>query len=129
MTDFDPAAVEAEIREAFEAYERALTGNLVEELIALFWRDPRVVRLSDADGLYGFDEIAAFRRARDPSDVARRLNRVAITALSPEIGVANAEYTRTGSGRRGCQSQTWIKTAEGWRVASAHVSLGPPPES
>lgn len=125
MAEFDAATAEREIRAAFDDYERALITNDVEGLIGHFWRDPRAVRLSDADGLYGFDAIAAFRRSRDPSDVARTLTRVEITALSNDCGVANAQYRRTGSGLRGAQSQTWIRTPEGWRIASAHVSLEP----
>lgn len=127
MAEFDAAAVEREIRAAFDTYEAVLVGNDVEGLINLFWRDPRAVRLSDDSGLYGFDAIAAFRRARDPSDMARTLTRVEIVALTADCGVANAEYRRTGSGRCGTQSQTWIRTPEGWRIASAHVSLGPAP--
>jgi len=127
MADFDAAAVERDIRTAFDDYERALVTNDVEGLIGHFWRDARAVRLSDDSGHYGFDAIATFRRARNPSDVARELTRVEITALSADCGVANAEYRRTGSGRRGTQSQTWIRTPEGWRIASAHVSLGAPP--
>lgn len=126
MAEFDAAAIEAEIRAAFDTYETALVSNDVEGLIELFWKDARAVRLSDDAGLYGFDEIAAFRRARDPGDVARTLTRVEIVALSANCGVANAEYRRTHSGRKGTQSQTWIRTPDGWRIASAHVSLGPP---
>ena len=40
------------------------------------------------------------------------------------MAVATAEYRRTGSGRRGAQSQVWVRRPEGWRIASAHVSLG-----
>ncbi|MEM6489534.1 MAG: AtzH-like domain-containing protein [Pseudomonadota bacterium] len=123
--NFDREAVAAEIRAAFDAYETALVTNDVEGLIGLFWEDPRAARLMAEGGHYGHAEIAAFRRARDPSDVARTLTRVQIVALTPDIGVANAEYRRTGSGRRGAQSHTWIRTAEGWRIAAAHVSLAP----
>lgn len=119
------AEVEAEIRRAFDAYETALVSNDVEALIAFFWEDPRAVRLGAAGGHYGFEEIAAFRRGRDAGDVARELTRVEITALSADLGVANAEYRRTGSGRRGAQSQVWMRTPAGWRIASAHVSLAP----
>jgi ketosteroid isomerase-like protein len=123
--EIDRAAVEAEIRAAFDAYEAALVGNDVEALIGFFWNDPRAVRLGADGGLWGFDAIAAFRRVRDAQDVGRTLARVEIVALSPEIGVANALYRRTGSGRDGAQSQVWLRTQEGWRIASAHVSLAP----
>ena len=75
-------------------------------------------------GLYGIEAIAAFRKGRDVSDIARDLTRVDIVALDPDVAVATAEYRRTGSGRRGAQSQVWVRRPEGWRIASAHVSLG-----
>ena len=116
----------AELRAAFDAYEAALLANDVEALSGFFWRDPRAVRLSPGGGLFGYEAIAAFRRGRDVSDVARDLTRVTFTALGPDVGVACAEYRRRGSGRRGAQSQTWARFPEGWRIVAAHVSLEPP---
>ncbi|MEM0908487.1 MAG: AtzH-like domain-containing protein [Pseudomonadota bacterium] len=115
---------EAEVRVAFDGYEAALVGNDVEALIGFFADDPRTFRMMDDQGLYGFDDIAAFRRARDPSDVARALTKVTITCVAQDVVVTSAEYTRTGSGRSGAQSQTWVKRPEGWRIVAAHVSLG-----
>ena len=125
MDDFDRAGVEAEVRAAFDAYEAALQGNDVAALTGFFWDDARAVRLASEGGLYGIAAIAAFRRGRDVSDIARELTRVDVVALSPEVGVATAEYRRLKSGRRGAQSQVWVRRPEGWRIASAHVSLGP----
>lgn len=124
MDETKRADVEREVRAAFDAYETALVTNDVEALIDLFAPGPRTVRMMDDSGLYGFDDIAAFRRARDPGDVARTLTRVEIQVLAPDIAVATAEYTRTNSGRKGCQSQTWQRGPAGWKVVSAHVSLG-----
>ncbi|MEM8878141.1 MAG: AtzH-like domain-containing protein [Pseudomonadota bacterium] len=117
------ALIEAEIRTAFDLYEAALMANDMDGLMALFWDDPRTVRLTSQGGAYGAEEIASFRRARDTSDISRSLTRVEITALSEDIGYANAEYRRTGSGRIGAQSHLWIRTPDGWKIASAHVSL------
>ncbi|MEM1044571.1 MAG: AtzH-like domain-containing protein [Pseudomonadota bacterium] len=117
------ARIEGEIRSAFDRYETALMANDVDALMALFWDDPRTVRLTAQGGAYGVEEIARFRQARDTSDIARSLTRVEITALSLNIGYANAEYRRTGSGRIGAQSHLWIRTPDGWKIASAHVSL------
>ncbi len=125
MLGFDGDGVAAEIRAAFDRYEAALRANDVEALTGFFWNDPRAVRLMTEGGLYGFAAIAAFRRGRDPADLARELLRVDVVPLSPDIGVATAEYRRLGSGRRGAQSQVWMRTADGWRIASAHVSLAP----
>ncbi|GAB5375583.1 MAG: oxalurate catabolism protein HpxZ [Acuticoccus sp.] len=124
MDEAKRADVEREVRAAFDAYETALVTNDVEALIDLFAPGPQTVRMMDDSGLYGFDDIAAFRRARDPGDVARTLTRVELQVLSDEIAVATAEYLRTGSGRRGCQSQVWRRLDTGWKVVSAHVSLG-----
>jgi ketosteroid isomerase-like protein len=121
----DEARAAAEIREAFERYEAALMANDVDALSGFFWQDSRAVRLSPDGGLYGYDDIAGFRRKRDASDVARDLGRVEILVLTPDIGVATAEYKRRGSGRRGAQSQVWKRLPEGWRIVSAHVSLEP----
>ncbi len=121
MTSLETVA--AEIRERFDAYERALVANDVEALIAFFWEDPRAVRLAPGGGLYGHDRIAAFRRGRETGDLKRRLSEVRITVLTPDIGVATCEYRRQGSGRRGAQSQVWMRRPEGWRIVSAHVSL------
>ena len=122
--EFDSAAVEAEVRAAFDGYEAALAANDVTALTAYFWQSPRAVRLMTEGGLYGIEAIAAFRKGRDVSDIARELTRVDIVALAPDVAVATAEYRRTGSGRRGAQSQVWVRRPEGWRIASAHVSLG-----
>jgi len=116
--------VEEEVRAAFEAYERALMENDVAALVEIFADDERTVRLTTDGGLFGIDEIAAFRRGRDPSDIARTLTRVAIQALEPTVAVASATYTRTGSGRKGAQTQVWHRRPEGWRIVAAHVSLG-----
>lgn len=123
MEDFDRASVEAEIRAEFEAYEAALGANDVERLTGFFWEDPRAVRLAPGGGLYGHAEIASFRKGRDVTDIARDLSEVRITAFSADLGTATCEYRRRGSGRRGAQSQVWMRRPEGWRIVSAHVSL------
>ena len=122
--EFDVAEVTGEIRAAFDAYEAALVANDVAALIGFFWEDARAVRLMTEGGLYGIEAIASFRKNRPTEDLARELTRVDIVALGPDFGVATAEYRRTGSGRRGAQSQVWVRRPEGWRIASAHVSLG-----
>lgn len=119
------ASIAAQIRDVFDSYEAALLANNIDALNEFFWRDPATVRLSPGGGLYGYDEIVQFRQRRDVSDIARKLDRVEILVLGPGLGVANAEYTRYGSGRRGAQSQVWKLFPEGWRIVSAHVSLEP----
>lgn len=121
----------AEVRAAFDAYEAALTGNDIETLGRLFWTDPAVIRFGPNGTLKGPEELAAFRRGRAPADVAdlaRELTRVEIASYGGDFATAFAEYRRTGSGRTGQQSQTWMRTPKGWRIVAAHVSLGPVPQ-
>jgi len=117
--------VAAEVRSAFDRYERALTGNDVETLTQSFWNSPHTIRYGIEEQLYGADEIAAFRAAREPIDLARELTRVVITTFGRDFATVSCEYRRHASGRRGRQMQTWMRTPEGWRVVAAHVSLLP----
>lgn len=123
MGDFEKAGVATEVRAEFDAYEAALQSNDVAALTGFFWEDPRAVRLGVDGGLYGHDQIAAFRKARDVSDMARDLFEVRIVVLTPDVAVATCEYRRKATGRRGAQSQVWMRRPEGWRIVSAHVSL------
>ena len=122
MTINDPETL-AQLRLAVDAYEVALMTNDVEALDAFFWRSPHTVRYGVAENLYGFDEIAAFRISRGGGSPARERIRTEIVTLGPDVAVANVEFVRTDTGRNGRQSQTWLRTADGWKVVSAHVSL------
>jgi hypothetical protein len=112
----------AEVTAAFERYERALNANDVKVLDETFWASPHTVRYGLAENLYGRDEILAFRRGRERKDIERRLLRTVITTFGRDFATANCEFERVQSGRRGRQSQTWVRTSNGWRVVSAHVS-------
>ena len=120
---FDAGAVEAEVRAVFDGYEAALAANDVAALTGYFWDSPRAMRMMTSGGLYGIDEIEAFRKGRDVTGTERDLTRVTILALTPDVAVATAEYRRHASGREGSQTQVWHRRPEGWRIASAHVSL------
>jgi ketosteroid isomerase-like protein len=122
MTINDPDVL-AEVRQAVDAYEDALMTNDVEALDGFFWNSRHTVRFGVAENLYGFQEIAAFRIGRQGGSPPRRRLRTEIVAFSPDVAVANVEFIRTDTGRNGRQSQIWIKTDSGWKVASAHVSL------
>lgn len=121
MMRIDDAAVVAEVRAAFERYERALVSNDVAVLDELFWKSPTTIRYGIGENLYGYEAIAAYRGARSPAGLERRLVKTAITAYGRDFATANCEFER--GGRIGRQSQTWMRTDEGWRVVSAHVSM------
>jgi hypothetical protein len=121
----DLPEVVADLRAEFEGYERALMANDVAALNRYFWTDPRVLRYGPDANQYGHAAIGAYRAARDLSDLARRIEETRINTFGRDFGVANTEYVRTGSGRRGRQSQTWVRFPEGWRIVAAHVSVLP----
>lgn len=121
--EIDRPEVVAEVRAAFERYEAALMANDVATLDALFWASPKTVRYGPTESLYGQDEIQAFRKARDAHAIARRLERVWITTYGADFATACAEYTRLATGRAGKQTQSWMRTDDGWKVVAAHVSV------
>ena len=123
--EVDIPEVLAEVRAAFAEYERALVGNDVAVLQELFRKDARTLRYGPAENLYGWEQIAAFRAGRSPVGLERSLENRVITTYGRDFATANSEFVR--SGRRGRQSQTWVRFPEGWRVVAAHVSLMPPP--
>ncbi|MFY1892545.1 oxalurate catabolism protein HpxZ [Achromobacter xylosoxidans] len=121
--DINLPDVVAEVTVAFARYEAALVGNQVEVLDELFWNSPHTLRYGAAENLYGYDAIRAFRAGRPPQGLARRVLRTAITTYGRDFATTNIEFQRDGSDRIGRQSQTWMRTPQGWRVVSAHVSL------
>lgn len=115
--------VVAEVVAAFERYEDALVTNNVGVLDELFWDSPLTLRYGAGENLYGHEAIQAFRAGRPAVGLARELLRTVITTYGHDFATANCEFRRAGSERTGRQSQTWMRTPEGWRVVSAHVSL------
>lgn len=127
--EIDLPEVVAEVKAAFDIYEKALVTNDVDTLDALFRNDPRTIRYGATEILYGFSEIAAFRAARSPVALGRTLSRTVITTYGREFATASTLYERPSApGKIGRQMQTWVKFPEGWRVVAAHVSLMDPPK-
>ncbi|MBD1849969.1 oxalurate catabolism protein HpxZ [Leptolyngbya sp. FACHB-711] len=115
--------VVAEVKAAFDRYEQALVNNNVVVLDELFWNSPHTIRYGVTENLYGYESIAQFRSSRPTVDLQRDLSNTVITTYGRDFATVNTEFHRQSSGKTGRQSQTWIRTADGWRVASAHVSL------
>ena len=117
-------AVRAEVEAAFARYESALVGNDTDTLRELFWQSEHTIRYGIAENLYGSDEIAAFRAARLPIGLARRISRTVITTFGRDTATASTLFERdTVPGKIGRQMQTWVRMADGWRIVAAHVSL------
>ena len=122
--DIDLPDVVAEVKAAFDRYEKALVSNDVPVLDQLFRDDPRTIRYGAGEILYGHSEIKSFRSARSPVALGRKLSRTVITTFGREFAVASTLYERPSApGKIGRQMQTWVKFPEGWRVVAAHVSL------
>jgi hypothetical protein len=117
--------VVAEVTAAFERYEQALVSNDVAVLNELFWNTPLTIRYGATENLYGHEAIAQFRQQRSPVDMNRTLMNTVITTYGRDFATANTEYRRVSSGKAGRQSQTWMRTPDGWRIVSAHVSFLP----
>ena len=113
----------AEVTAVVQRYETALVTNDVPVLDELFWHSPHTLRYGAGENLYGYDALQAFRAARPSQGLARRVLRTAITTYGTDFATANLEFQRDGSDRIGRQSQTWMRTPDGWRVVAAHVSV------
>jgi hypothetical protein len=116
-------AVVAEVTAAFARYEQALVSNDVTVLDELFWNSSHTLRYGVTENLHGYEAIQAFQAGRPAQGLARTLMNTVITTYGTEFATANTEFQREGSAKSGRQSQTWMRTPEGWRVVSAHVSL------
>lgn len=121
MTIDDPQLL-AEVTAAFHEYERALMEDDIAAMDALFHDAPTTNRFGVGEVLYGIEAIREFRKGRGGSP-QRKLGRVVITVYGDGFATADAEFFREGSERRGRQTQSWVKFADGWKVVSAHVSL------
>ena len=121
--DINLPEVLAEVQAVCARYEAALVGNDVAVLDELFWDSPHTLRYGVGENLYGYEAIQAFRAGRSPQGLARQVLRTVITTYGRDCATSNIEFQREGSARTGRQSQTWLRTPQGWRVVAAHVSL------
>ena len=112
-----------EVTAQFARYEDALVNNKTDVLDELFWNSPQTLRYGATENLYGFDAIQAFRAGRPAQGLMRVVLKTVITTYGNDFATANIEFQRAGSTRPGRQSQTWLRTPDGWRVVAAHVSL------
>ena len=113
----------AEVGLVFERYEHALVHNEVEVLDELFFNSPHTLRYGATENLYGYAAIQEFRASRPSQGLQRERMNIVITTYGRDFATANTEFRRVGSEKNGRQSQTWVRTPNGWRVVAAHVSL------
>ncbi|WP_375451699.1 oxalurate catabolism protein HpxZ [uncultured Devosia sp.] len=117
----DPSTL-AEVRAAFYRYERALLDNDAAVLDAMFVHRDDTIRFGVGEWQYGIDAIRAFRAVQQPFE--RVLDGLEIVAYGHDVATASTLFHRTDlPGLVGRQQQTWVRTATGWCVAAAHVSM------
>lgn len=122
--EIDIPEIAAEVRAAFDDYERAFIANDIATLNRYFLDAPTTIRYGVADRQLGMDEIRAYRRTAPSTGLERRLDEVVITTYGSDMAVASTLFFRDSApGKTGRQMQTWIRTPDGWRIVAAHVSV------
>lgn len=121
-----PAPVPDGVLDAFWRYDAALLANDRAVLDELFLKGPDTVRGDGRVLLVGHEAIAGFRSGRAVIPT-RKIAELQVRVLAPDAVLIMA---RTADGEAaGLQTQVWQQTADGWRVAAAHVSLPAKPTS
>ncbi|MCH2556149.1 MAG: oxalurate catabolism protein HpxZ [Alcanivorax sp.] len=115
--------VVAEVRTAFEDYERALLDNNLAVLDGYFWDHTATVRYGVAENLHGAEEIARYRRQCQPVGPGRALFDTVITTFGDDFATVSTQFRDGVSERVGRQMQTWARFEDGWKVVAAHVSV------
>jgi len=119
---FNDPAVIAEVEAIFAAYELALLKNDDDTLARMFVDRPDTVRYGLNDVQHGYAEVLAFRATQAAFD--RKLDRTVITSYGTDCATAQTEFVRDDTpGKIGRQTQVWVRTEAGWKVAAAHVSM------
>jgi ketosteroid isomerase-like protein len=123
MTIDEPDS-KAEVEAQFADYERALVANDVEALDRFFLPSDAAIRYGIGENLYGYQAIRAFRAARSPAGLSRRLEKTRIVAYGRDCAIAATLFRRDNApGKIGRQMQTWVRFPEGWRIVAAHISI------
>ena len=126
MPEVNIPEVLEEIKKEFLRYEIALTTNDLVELDKLFWNSNLTVRYGVSENLLGYDAIQKFRLQRPSVGLMRALRNTVITTFGRDMATACTEFSRSTTACIGRQSQTWVRTGEGWKIVAAHISLMDP---
>jgi hypothetical protein len=111
---------------AYMEYQKAVDTNDIETMNKLFWNSPQTVRFGPVGTLIGYDMISSYRRERvGHVSSERTLRNTVITTFGRDFAVTNTETMKQGSTVVGRQSQSWLRTQDGWKIIAAHVSDQP----
>lgn len=134
-TPVTDATLPADLRAAFEAYERAIVANDLDALDAFFAPGPETLRGDPGGLLVGHDAISGFRSlrggvpAREIADVhyrplARGFRPDAAddaASVDGDVALLMSVSVFTGGGR-GLQTQVWQRIDGRWVITAAHVT-------
>jgi ketosteroid isomerase-like protein len=112
----------AEVRSAYERYEAALVSGDVATMNEMFLDDPHVVRFGVNDHQVGHAEIAGWRREHPGVPPGRSCIDTRVQVLTETVAVVTTRFVYEHLSVDGRQTQVWLATPGGWKVASAHVS-------
>ncbi|MGC5224063.1 AtzH-like domain-containing protein [Micromonospora sp. DT81.3] len=124
MTETPPGTagggIPADLRDAFDAYERAIMANDLDALDASFAPGDGTLRGDSAGLLVGHDAIQAFRGMRGgvPSRV---IERIEYRPLAPDVALL-VSVSRFSGGGTGLQTQVWQRIDDRWLITAAHVT-------
>jgi hypothetical protein len=121
IDDVNIPEIVAEVTDAFTRYNQAIETGDSAVLNSFFWNSPLTVRFGPREHLFGYDQIANFRTGVWKPGAPRALESLAVITFGRDFGSTNAIFRDT-AGVANRQSQVWARTAEGWRIAAAHVS-------
>jgi len=121
--DDQAAQDEVTVAELSDRYEAALMANDVDAVNGYFWRDDRVLRFGIADAQRGYDELVEWRTTAAPVSPSRVILSRDVTALAPGVVAVDIQFRDGDAPFTGRQTQTWVRLADGWRIARAHVSI------
>ena len=113
--------VVAQVTDSFQRYNQAIETGDSAALNGFFWNSPLTVRFGPREHLFGYDEIANFRTGVWKPGAPRVVERLAVITFGRDFGSTNAIFRDT-EGKANRQSQVWVRTEDGWRIAAAHVS-------
>ena len=116
----DPKVVR-EIEAVFAAYDQALAKNDVAALGGFFYESPTTVRFGNAENLYGYADIQAYRSGVGTGTAPRR-ERTVITTYGHDFATMATLSRSSRPGKVGRTMQTWVRFPQGWRIVAAHVS-------
>ena len=106
-----------------DAYEAALLANDVAAMDRAFLDSPATLRFGIAEIQRGADEIAAWRRTAPGVPADRTITSRVVHELAPGVVAVDLTFVNGDDPTVGRQSQVWVRTDRGWRIARAHVSM------